>query len=441
MVEDRRRTTAVEFRRLERHKGDFAMFASRWFSALDQRLLRMVYEASGRPQVRLALQNGLEIGPAADKPVASAKISDRPTLARLLLNPDIGFGEAYTEGHIEMDGSLAAFLEAVLRSRPRASSENCYSGLVSRWLEKIQANTLRGSRSNIRRHYDLSNDFYKLWLDSQLIYTCAYFPTPSATLEEAQIAKMDHVCRKLQLQPGETIVEAGSGWGALALHMARNYGVRVRAFNISREQILYAWQRAREEGLASRVEFVEDDYRNISGQFDVFVSVGMLEHVGKERYNALGEILHRAVGESGRGLLHFIGRNWPTPLNAWIRKRVFPGAYPPTLRQVMDVFEPWDYSVLDVENLRLHYAKTLEHWLDRFERAAQRITEMFGPRFVKMWRFYLAGSCASFRAGTLQLFQVVFAGRRCERMPWTRAHLYASEPSAKEEPQWIHAMS
>jgi len=417
------------------------MFATRWFSALDKRLLRLVYEASGRPPVWLVLRNGPEIGPAAGKPAASAIISDRRTLASLLLNPDIGFGEAYTEGHIEVDGSLAAFLEAVLRSRPRASSENWYSGLVSRWLEKIQANTLRGSRSNIRHHYDLSNDFYKLWLDSQLIYTCAYFPTPSATLEEAQIAKMDHVCRKLQLQPGETVVEAGSGWGALALHMARNYGVRVQAFNISREQVLYARQRAREESLSSRVEFIEDDYRNISGQFDVFVSVGMLEHVGKEHYKALGEILHRAVGESGRGLLHFIGRNWPCPLNAWIRKRVFPGAYPPALRQVMDVFEPWDYSVLDVENLRLHYAKTLEHWLDRFERAAQRIAEMFGPRFVRMWRFYLAGSGAAFRAGTLQLFQVVFAGRRCGRMPWTRAHLYAGEPSTKEEPQWIHAMS
>ena len=147
-------------------------------------------------------------------------------------------------------------------------------------MEVHQDNSRRGSRNNIHRHYDLGNDFYKLWLDEQLLYTCAYFPTPSSTLEHAQIAKMDHVCRKLRLQPGETVVEAGCGWGALALHMARKYGVSVKAYNVSHEQIAFARERARAEGLSDRVEYIEDDYRAITGKFDVFVSVGMLEHVG-----------------------------------------------------------------------------------------------------------------------------------------------------------------
>ena len=148
----------------------------------------------------------------------------------------------------------------------------------------------------------MGNDFYKLWLDDQLLYTCAYFPTPSATLEHAQIAKMDHVCRKLRLQPGETVVEAGCGWGALALHMAREYGVSVKAYNVSHEQIAFARERARAEGLSDRVEYIEEDYRAISGKFDVFVSVGMLEHVGLDHFQEFSEIIHRSIGDTGRGL-------------------------------------------------------------------------------------------------------------------------------------------
>ena len=153
-----------------------------------------------------------------------------------------------------------------------------------RFVNRPRGNGERQSRENIQHHYDIGNDFYRLWLDEQLVYTCAYFPDPSASLEEAQIAKMDHVCRKLELRPGERVIEAGCGWGALALHMARHYGVQVRAYNISRSQLAYARERARTEGLADRVELIEGDYREISGGCDVFVSVGMLEHVGRGHY-------------------------------------------------------------------------------------------------------------------------------------------------------------
>ena len=300
---------------------------------------------------------------------------------------------------------------------------------------------MAGSARNIHHHYDLTTDFYRLWLDSRLVYTCGYFPSPSTSLEQAQLAKMDYVCRKLQLQPGETVVEAGCGWGALALHMAKNYGVKVKAFNISREQILVARELATREGLSGQVEFIEDDYRNISGRCDVFASVGMLEHVGTEHYNDLGRVIHRAIGDSGRGLLHFIGRNRPGIFSPWIRKRIFPGAYTPALREMMDLLEPWDFSVLDVENLRLHYERTLEHWLTRFEASIDQVTKMFGPEFVRAWRLYLAGSIAAFRVGTLQLFQVTFAGPSCRHIPWTRAHLYAEQPLTKEELEWTHATS
>src|SRR2546426_7879511 len=193
--------------------------------------------------------------------------------------------------------------------------------------------------------------------------------------------------------------------------MARHYGVRVKAFNVSREQLAYASERARREGLAGQVEFIDDDYRNVSGRFDVFVSVGMLEHVGRAHYWTLADVLRRTLRrDGGRGLLHFIGRDAPRPLNAWIKRRIFPGAYPPTLAQVTtNILTPAGMSVIDVENLRLHYAQTLAHWNQRFAAAKENVRQRYGDTFLRAWELYLAGSQAAFATGWMQLFQVTFA--------------------------------
>jgi cyclopropane-fatty-acyl-phospholipid synthase len=410
-------------------------------SSIEKWILQKIYASIGRPPIRIALGCGPEIGPTDTEPLASVLISDWRTLTRLLSNPEIGFGDCYAEGRIEIEGDLIILLETVLRTMKAYDAKNWKSTLWSRWLERIQPNTLAGSARNIHQHYDLTADFYKLWLDPQLAYTCGYFPTPSTTLDEAQLAKMDYVCRKVRLRPREKVVEAGCGWGSLALHMAKYYGAIVRAYNISEEQILFAREQTKRAGLSHQVEFIQDDYRNISGHYDAFVSVGMVEHIGAEHYKDLGRTIHRSIADSGRGLLHFIGRNKSCPFSPWIRKRIFPGAYIPTLRQVMDVFEPWDFSVLDAENLRPHYAKTLEHWLSRFESSEDRICKIFGSEFVRAWRLYLAGSIAAFRVGRLQLFQIVFAGSECQRIPWTRAYLYTEQQSARREQRWIHARS
>lgn len=417
------------------------MVSGNGFSAFEGWLLQRIYQAVGQPPIRLMLKNGATVSPAKVPPVADIVVNDAKTLMALAVDPEVGFGDAYTQGQITVEGDLLAALESVLPYMSAAGRRNWYAGLVSKCMDLVQRNSLRGSRKNIHRHYDLSTDFYRLWLDPDLVYTCAYFPSPSATLDEAQTAKLDYVCRKLQLQPGERVVEAGCGWGALALHMARHYGVSVRAFNISHEQIVEARRRAKEAGLSQRVEFVEDDYRNISGEHDVFVSVGMLEHVGRENYKELGRVIQRSLTETGRGFLHFIGRNRARAFSRWTRKRIFPGAYAPALSQVMQMLEPWNFSILDIENLRLHYAKTLEHWLARFDKSRQRVAEMFGPEFIRMWRLYLAGSAASFRVGTLQLFQIVFARPGCQTMAWTRSHLYKEAAQEPEEPRWMHATS
>lgn len=413
--------------------------------ALERWLLRQIFKAIGPARLRFAFKDGEWMSPPGVTPVATVVIRDLPTLARMSFDPEVAFGDAFADGSIEVQGDLVRALEAVYESWPGGrSNRGLYQTLSSRWTGWRQANTLRGSRDNIHDHYDLGNDFYKLWLDEQMVYTCAYYPSPSATLEQAQVAKLDHVCRKLQLQPGERVVEAGCGWGALALHMARHYGVSVKAFNISREQIRYARQRAAEQGLSDKVEFIEDDCRNISGSAGVFVSIGMLEHLGVANYEPLGDVIHRVIGDTGRGLLHFIGRSYKGDFSRWIRKRIFPGAYAPTLAEAMSVLQPHHYAVLDVENLRPHYARTLDHWLERFERSAEQISRMYDPWFVRAWRLYLAGSIAAFRGGTLQLFQVSFAGARSSYVPWTRAALYAQEISAAagtEQQPWTLATS
>src|SRR5688572_23912589 len=392
-------------------------------ASLDGKLLRFLLQMLGDPPVRVSLWNGETWAPPGGEPIAHVRIGNRASLIKLVADPEFQFGESYSDGTVEVEGDLVRLLETLIRAISQADATQPRRRILERFRRR-RSNAAADSRSNISHHYDLGNAFYELWLDKQLSYTCAYFPAPKITLEAAQTAKMDHVCRKLRLQPGERVVEAGCGWGALALHMATRYGVRVRAFNISREQLAYAKERARAIGAEGRVEFIEDDYRNIQGRFDAFVSVGMLEHVGHENYAALGQLIDRVLEPDGRGLLHSIGHLRPDPLNAWIEKRIFPGAYPPTLREMLEVLEPCRFSVLDVENLRLHYALTLEHWLKRFEAARGRVREMYDERFVRAWRFYLSSSQAAFGAGEMQLFQVLFARGRTNQVPWTRAHLY-----------------
>ena len=387
---------------------------------LEGRLVRRLLRSLGDPPLRVTLWNGESILSGAGEPAAGVRIENRRALLGLLLNHELNFGDAYSDGSIQVEGDLVRLLEVLYRGMARAGAQR------RTWFGGARSNTLSRSRDNIHHHYDLGNDFYRMWLDQEMVYTCAYFPDREATLEQAQTAKMDHVARKLRLRPGETVVEAGCGWGALALHFATRYGVRVRAFNISREQLAYARERARALNVQDRVEFVEDDYRNITGRYDAFVSVGMLEHVGRDHYDELGRVIDRSLGANGRGLLHSIGRDRPGELNAWIEKRIFPGAYPPTLREMLSVLEPRDFSVLDVENLRLHYALTLVHWLRRFESACERVEAMYDQGFTRAWRLYLAGSIAAFNTGALQLFQVSFSRASSNDIAWTRAHLYQS---------------
>lgn len=386
-------------------------------TALDRWLIRRLLMQLGRPPIQVRLWDGYQICLAQGDTAATVLIHDRPSLLRLLWQPSIGFAEGYRRGRIDVQGRMVDLCGAAELTNGTAKTRS-WNGL--RGLGRRRSCSVRQASRNIHAHYDLGNDFYRLWLDEKLIYSCAWFSHPSVSLETAQIDKLDLICQKLDLRPGQEVIEAGCGWGALALHMAAHYRVRVQAFNISRQQLLYARQAAADSDLSDRVTFIEQDWRDITGRCDRFVSVGMLEHVGPENFRQLSDVIHRVLKPSGMGLIHSIGRNVACPLDGWIQRDIFPGAEPPSLRQMADIFEPHGFSVLDVENLRLHYAWTLEHWLERFEAQVDRVREMFDEEFVRLWRLYLASSIYAFDYGGLQLFQVVFSHGRNNAIPWTR---------------------
>lgn len=392
---------------------------------LEGRLLKAVLKAMGDPRLSLVLWDGQELTTSLEPAVARVVITDRKTLWKIIRDPMFELPEGYTEGRVLVEGDFVAALLEVEHAMRRSGRSRLRPKAPPRRRSSIVA-----ARDNIHQHYDLGNEFYKLWLDERMVYTCAYYPDPTATLDQAQFSKLDYVCRKMKLQPGERVIEAGCGWGALALHMARHYGVTVRAYNISHEQIVYAREEACRQGLADRVDFIEDDWRHIRGECDAFVSVGMLEHVGPYNYRELGDVIDRVLAPAGRGLIHSIGRNQPRPVDKWISRRIFPGGYCPTLREMMEIFEPNNLSVRDVENLRLHYAQTLRHWLERFECSVDHVRGMFGDNFVRAWRLYLSGSIAAFLAGSMQLFQVVFSRDHETGSPTTRGYLYTEPGTA-----------
>ena len=387
---------------------------------LDRWLLSQLRQRLGNSPVSVALWDEKE---STSKRGATVRFGDRGALWQTLINPALHFGDLYSSGRLSVQGDLLLVLnEAYRYLEENPPKSRLLSGA------KAIAPDLSESRRNIHHHYDLGNEFYKLWLDRKAMqYTCAYYPEPAMTIEQAQQAKMHHVARKLRLSAGERVVEAGGGWGGLALFMAKNYGVKVRSFNISTEQIAYSREWAERENLAGLVEFVEDDFRNMTGKYDAFVSVGMLEHVGPGNYERMGQLMSRVLTPEGRGLVHTIGRDRPGRLNDWIDKRIFPGAHPPTLREMMDLFESSNFSVLDVENIRLHYAETLKAWLERYEENVEAVRDMFDEPFVRAWRLYLAGSIMAFVRGNLQLFQVVFARSGANNIPWSRKHIYVDE--------------
>ena len=336
----------------------------------------------------------------------------------------LGFGEEYMAGDIQVEGDF----QRLLRFGTDAAFLNLPMGLKAKLaikhLRQTSLNTLSRSQKHVAHHYDRGNDFYKLWLDETMAYSCAYFRDENDTLEQAQQQKYEHICRKLQLKAGETLVDIGCGWGGMLIYAAKHYGVRGLGCSLSKQQVEYAIDLVKRESLSECISIVLEDYRNIKGEFDKFVSVGMFEHVGKEFIPTFMEKTRSILKRGGIGLLHTIGEERSMPGDPWTLKYIFPGGYIPALDEIVRTMGEVGLVPTDIENLRLHYARTVEEWIIRYEAQIKKVEAMFDASFVRMWRMFLNGCVVNFRYGSPRLYQVLFTNGLNNTLPLTREHIY-----------------
>jgi len=350
----------------------------------------------------------------------------------VLLDPEFAVGETYMDGTLRIErGTLAAFLALVMSQQLHTAKPPLFMRVqhVARylWRRLAQFNPRSRARHNVAHHYDLDKRLYALFLDADRQYSCAYFEHPEQSLDDAQLAKKRHIAAKLLPRPLARVLDIGSGWGGLALYLAETCQARVTGVTLSREQFALASSRASEKGLADKVSFRLQDYRDIAERFDRIVSVGMFEHVGINHYGAFFEKCAELLTDDGVMLLHAIGRSeGPGVTNPWIAKYIFPGGYIPALSEVLPAIERAGLLVTDIEILRLHYAETLRHWRERFLAHRDDLPKTYDERFVRMWEFYLAASEMTFREQALMVFQIQLT-RRQGVVPITRNYIEREE--------------
>jgi cyclopropane-fatty-acyl-phospholipid synthase len=391
------------------------------FKAFLRRLVRR-----GRLEVATADGAAEVFGDGAGPPLG-VKLLDGAAECRLMLNPELALGELYVDGRLVLTkGDLYDLLELGARNLAELAGDPWTKALargrlVFRGLH--QRNDRRRAKRNIASHYDLDQRLYSLFLDSDRQYSCAYFEYPGQSLEDAQTAKKRHIAAKLLPRDGGTALDIGCGFGGLGLYLAGVAGARVTGVTLSEEQFAVATERALQTGLADRVEFRLQDYRDVPEKFDRIVSVGMFEHVGVNRYDEFFTKVRGLLKDDGVMMLHSIGRNSvPGVTNPWIRKYIFPGGYIPSLSEVLPAIERAGLYVTDIEILRLHYADTLRAWRERFMARRDEAAELYDERFCRMWEFYLAGSETSFRVDAHMVFQIQLAKRQ-EAVPLTRDYV------------------
>jgi cyclopropane-fatty-acyl-phospholipid synthase len=381
---------------------------------------------TGRLAVERSCGSVFAVGNGTGQPVG-VRFTDRAAERQLMLNPELALGELFMDGRLVMTrGSVYDLLELVasnlgaMTAPGLASIRDRVRVALRPW---HQRNTLRRAKSNVAHHYDLDGRLYDLFLDADRQYSCAYFEHPRQGLDDAQLAKKRHIASKLLIEPGQRVLDIGSGWGGLALYLAEHCGADVTGITLSEEQLQLALRRVARRQLGSQVHFRLEDYRTVAERFDRIVSVGMFEHVGVGYYGTFFQKMADLLGDVGVMLLHSIGRSdAPSATNSWIAKYIFPGGYIPSLSEVLPAIERNGLIVTDIEILRLHYADTLKAWRERFLARRDEAVTLYDQRFCRMWEFYLAASELGFRCGGLMVFQIQLA-KRHDAVPLTRAYV------------------
>ncbi len=365
--------------------------------------------------------------PKKEKPI-TLKILDKSLHTKLLLLPDLYFGEAYTNGSVVIEnGTLTEFLDLALKNIGRGET-NSYNAIINKlrgtYSFFTNFNLKKKSKSNVAHHYDISEKLYDLFLDDNRQYSCAYFKNENDSLEQAQNNKIDHIIKKLNLKPNQKVLDIGSGWGSLAIEIAKKSQCEVLGITLSENQYKHSVEKAKANGLENQVQFRLVDYRDLNEKFDRIVSVGMFEHVGRKFYSTYFNSVSKLLNEDGVALIHTIGSvNPPRDPHPWITKYIFPGGYTPSLSEVVKPIEKSGLILSDLEVWRMHYAHTLRNWKERFLGKREEVLGMFDEKFLRMWEFYLAGCEMAFKWGDQVVFQIQLI-KRHSAAPNTRDYIY-----------------
>lgn len=364
------------------------------------------------------------------EPVFTIDFKKQSVVDDILRHVSLGFGEGYTRGDIEVYGDFPRMCGMVYDPRVKAIKPSLSAMIKIAKLRIKSRNNIDQAKKNISHHYDLSNEFYSLMLDDKMVYSCAYYKNPSNSIAQAQTDKLDYICRKLLLKPGQTLLDIGCGWGALVIHAAKNYGVKATGITLSKNQLEEAQKRVDAAGLSDKVTLLLTDYRELATQnlsFDRIVSVGMMEHVGKENIHAYVETNRKLLKENGIGLLHTIGNMKSGNIDAWINKYIFPGAYLPEPGELIDALRDVGMEVYLLENLRPHYALTLQAWLENMEKNIDKVSTIVSPETIRIYRMYLNSCIATFTYGDTDLYQISYSNGYTNNagVPLTNSYLHA----------------
>jgi len=390
-------------------------------------LIKSIFERIKYGGLRVVYWDGEEVLYGDQSPEFHLIFNQPPPLNFNIDDPMVGFGEAYMDGIIDFQGTIESMILLMEKNRDAFLSNSTGSKVLK--ILNSAADKLQ-QKNNIAHHYDLGNDFFALWLDETMCYSCAYFEKPEYSLHEAQIAKIDHILKKLNLKQGERLLDIGCGWGWLIIKAAQQFGVKALGITLSEEQYRGDKERIAKLGLEDQVEVKLANYLDLDEkeyQFDKIVSVGMFEHVGKKNLPLYMDKVNRLLVSGGLSLLHTItGTTEDIPTNSWMKKYIFPGGYAPSMRETVWLLPEYNFHLLHAEGLRLHYAKTLDCWYKNFSDHIEEVRQKFDERFIRMWSLYLRGCAATFRVTGLNVYQLLFSKGINNDVPITFDYIYHS---------------
>ncbi|KRL97276.1 SAM-dependent methyltransferase [Liquorilactobacillus satsumensis] len=388
---------------------------------LDKIFYKKMLSKSFNIPVRINYWDGTSEEYGQGEPEVTITFKEAVPIKDLLRNASIALGEAYMDGRIQIEGSI----QRLVKSAYEAHDSFFYNSKLKHFLPK-QSHSERHSKDDVQSHYDLGNEFYRLWLDPTMTYSCAYFESENDTLEQAQLNKVHHIIKKLHPQPGKTLLDIGCGWGTLMLTAAKEYGLDVSGITLSEEQYKFVQQRIKDEGLEAHAHVYLEDYRELKhGPFDYITSVGMFEHVGEDNLETYFQTVADYLSDDGVALIHGITRQQGGAYNGWINQYIFPGGYIPGMTENLEHIVAAGMQVFDLETLRRHYQRTLEIWERNFKQNIAKISESKDRKFIRMWDLYLQACAASFEAGNIDVIQYLISkGPSGKNLPKTRDYIY-----------------